>query len=72
MEAGRVALSIVLATILSLSTLVAPASAQMNDDKQPSETNTKMYIFGNNDLTNCFCIFLSIVLQYLPKTNLDI
>ena len=21
---------------------------------------------------NCFCIFLSIVLQYLPKTNLDI
>ena len=57
MEAGRVTLSIVLATILTLSTLVSPASAQLNDDKQPSETNTKMYIFGNNDLTNCFTHF---------------
>jgi len=29
-------------------------------------------IYLLNDLTNCFCILLSIVLQYLPKTNLDI
>ena len=58
MEAGRVALSIVLATILSLSTLVAPSSAQIADDpKQPSEMNNTMVILGSQDLANCFMHF---------------
>ena len=58
MEAGRVALSIVLATILSLSTLVAPSTAQMVDDpKQPSETNNVMVMLGSQDLANCFTHF---------------
>jgi hypothetical protein len=58
MEAGRVTLSIVLATILTLSTLVAPSTAQMVDDpKQPSETNNTMVILGTQDLANCFTHF---------------
>ncbi|MFL2963352.1 MAG: hypothetical protein ACJZ46_03820 [Candidatus Thalassarchaeaceae archaeon] len=58
MEAGRVTLSIVLATILTLSTLVAPTAAQVADDpKQPSETNNTMVILGSQDLANCFMHF---------------
>ncbi len=58
MEAGRVALSIVLATLLALSTLVAPSSAQIaNDPKQPSEENNVMVILGTQDLANCFMHF---------------
>ena len=58
MEAGRVTLSIVLATILTLSTLVAPSTAQMVDDpKQPSETNNVMVMLGSQDLANCFTHF---------------
>jgi hypothetical protein len=58
MEAGRVTLSIVLATILALSTLVAPSTAQIADDpKQPSETNNVMVMLGSQDLANCFTHF---------------
>ena len=58
MEAGRVALSIVLATLLALSTLVAPSTAQIaNDPKQPSEGNNVMVILGSQDLQNCFMHF---------------
>ena len=58
MEAGRVTLSIVLATILTLSTLVAPSTAQIADDpKQPSEMNNTMVILGSQDLANGFMHF---------------
>jgi len=58
MEAGRVTLSIVLATILTLSTLVAPSAAQVADDpKQPSVDNSMMYIWGVQDLSNCWMHF---------------
>ena len=58
MEAGRVTLSIVLATLLALSTLVAPTTAQIADDpKQPSIDNSMMYIWGTQDLGNCWTHF---------------
>ena len=58
MEAGRVSLSIVLATILALSTLVAPTSAEIVEDpKQPSINNFTMSIWGTQDLGNCWTHF---------------
>ena len=58
MEAGRVTLSIVLATLLALSTLVAPTTAQVTDDpKQPSIDNATMYVWGTQDLGNCWTHF---------------
>ena len=49
MEAGRVTLSIVLATLLALSTLVAPTTAQVADDpKQPSIDNATDVCLGNS------------------------
>jgi hypothetical protein len=58
MEAGRVTLSIVLATLLALSTLVAPTTAQVADDpKQPSIDNSMMYVWGTQDLGNCWTHF---------------
>jgi len=58
MEAGRVTLSIVLATLVTLSSLIAPTSAQAAiDPKQPSADNATMYIWGTQDLGNCWSHF---------------
>jgi hypothetical protein len=58
MEAGRASLSIVLATILALSTLVAPTSAEVIvDPKQPTPENNVMVVLGTQDLGNCFTHF---------------
>lgn len=43
-----------LVTLLGSSTAVAPASAQTVDPEQPSPSNTVLYFWGNDDISDCW------------------
>jgi hypothetical protein len=46
-----------LVLILTLGSVAAPASAQANDPKQPSEDNPMMYFWGTTQLDQCWTHF---------------
>ena len=46
--------AVLLVMLLGSSTAVAPASAQTVDPEQPSPSNTVLYFWGNDDISDCW------------------
>lgn len=49
--------AVLLVMLLGLSTAVAPASAQTVNPEQPSPSNTMLYFWGNDDISDCWQSF---------------
>ena len=59
MAHAKVTMAVGLAALMALSTLGAPVAAQeaVVDPRQPSFENPVMYVYGSDDLSNCFTHF---------------
>ena len=59
MAHARVTMAVGLVALMALSTLGAPVAAQeaVVDPRQPSFENPVMYVYGSDDLSNCFTHF---------------
>ena len=59
MRPAKMAMAVALTVLMSLSTIGAPVVAQevVADPRQPSSENPIMYVYGSNDLANCFMHF---------------
>ena len=59
MRPAKMAMAVALTVLMSLSTIGAPVVAQevVADPRQPSAENPIMYVYGSNDLANCFMHF---------------
>ncbi|MEK9910171.1 MAG: hypothetical protein VW498_07385, partial [Candidatus Thalassarchaeaceae archaeon] len=55
--AGRRLQALCLVLVLLLSSTAAPASAQVNDPKQPSVDNPHMHFWGTSQMDQCWTHF---------------
>ncbi len=59
MRPAKMVIAVALTALMALSAIGAPVAAQevATDPRQPSPENPIMYVYGSNDLANCFMHF---------------